>query len=93
MDEEMKDLMEELQEVKHKVDKLERKLQQKMGQRGGYGRMGRMDGYNNMGYRQGGYNQGGQNMGQAGGVFWGQSPMMQGGQYPMEDNWYDPRYM
>jgi hypothetical protein len=85
MNEEMKDLMEELQEIKHKVEKMEHKLQQKMGMRGGYGRMGRMDGYNRMGN--------GQNMGQAGGVFWGNNPMMQGGQYPMEDNWYDPRYM
>lgn len=81
----MKDLMEELQEIKHKVEKMEHKLQQKMGMRGGYGRMGRMDGYNRIGN--------GQNMGQAGGVFWGNNPMMQGGQYPMEDNWYDPRYM
>lgn len=81
----MKDLMEELQEIKHKVEKMEHKLQQKMGMRGGYSRMGRMDGYNRMGN--------GQNMGQAGGVFWGNNPMMQGGQYPMEDNWYDPRYM
>lgn len=79
MNEEMKDLMEEIQEIKHKVDKIEHKIQQKMGQRGGYGRMGRMDGYSRMG--------------QAGGVFWGQNPMMQGGQYPMEENWYDPRYM
>lgn len=93
MNEEMKDLMEELQEVKHKVEKMEHKLQQKMGQRGGYGRMGRMDGYSRMGQNGGNYGYGGQNMGQAGGVFWGQSPMMQGGQYPMEDNWYDPRYM
>ena len=81
----MKDLMEELQEIKHKVEKMEHKLQQKMGMRGGYSRIGRMDGYNRMGN--------GQNMGQAGGVFWGNNPMMQGGQYPMEDNWYDPRYM
>lgn len=93
MNEEMRDMYEDLEELKHKVDKLEHKLQQKMGQRGGYGRMGRMDGYNNMGYRQGGYNQGGQSMGQAGGVFWGNNPMMQGNQFPMEDNWYDPRYM
>ena len=81
----MKDLMEELQEIKHKVEKREHKLQQKMGMRGGYSRMGRMDGYNRMGN--------GQNMGQAGGVFWGNNPMMQGGQYPMEDNWFDQRYM
>lgn len=100
MNEEMKDMFEELQEIKHKIEKMEHKFQ-KMGQRGGgnYGqRMGQMDG--NMGYRQGGYNQGGQSMGQMGGVFWGQSPMMGGnqnsmmqGQYPMEGNFFDPRYM
>ena len=93
MNEELKDLMEELQEVKHKIDKMEHKLQQKMGQRGGYQRMGRMDGYGRMGQNGGNYGYGGgQHMGQAGGVFWGQQPMG-GSQYPMEENWYDPRYM
>lgn len=88
MNEEMRDMVEELGELKHKIEKMEHKLQQKLGQRGGYrgGRMGQ-----NIG------NYGCQNMGQSGGVFWGgmpKSPMGgMDGQYPMEENWFDPRYM
>lgn len=88
MNEEMRDMVEELGELKHKIEKMEHKLQQKLGQRGGYrgGRMGQNTG-----------NYGGQNMGQSGGVFWGGMPQSptngMGGQYPMEDYWFDPRYM
>lgn len=44
MDEElMKDLFEDLQEVKHKIEKVSQKFQ-KMGMRGGYRRMGYREG-------------------------------------------------
>ena len=84
--------MEEVQEIKHKIEKIEQKFQ-KMGMRMGQNYGMRM-GQNGGNYNRGGYNQGG-NMGQAGGVFWGQNqnPMM-GGQMPMGgEQWLDPRYM
>lgn len=91
MNEELKDLVEEMQEFLHKGEKLVAKAQQKMGmrdggymgqRRGGYQRMGQMDGYN----------RNGQHMGQMGGVYWGQqNPMMGGNQ--MDEGYFDPRYM
>lgn len=86
MNEELKDLVEEMQEFLHKGEKLVAKAQQKMGmrdggymgqRRGGYQRMGQMDGYN----------RNGQHMGQMGGVYWGQQEPM------MDEGYFDPRYM
>ena len=88
MNDEMREMLEEVSELKHKVDKIERKLQQKIGQRSGYG------GYQCMGQNGGNWGNGGQTMGQSGGVFWGGMPQMpMGGQYPQEGNWSDPRFM
>lgn len=90
MNEEYKEMVEELGELKHKIEKLERKAQQKLGMRGGYGRGG---GYQRMGQNSGNWNSG-QSIGQSGGVFWGQQPMNPiGGQFPQEDSWFDQRYM
>lgn len=90
MNEEYKEMVEELGELKHKIEKLERKAQQKLGMRGGYSRGG---GYQRMGQNSGNWNSG-QSMGQSGGVFWGQQPMNpMGGQFPQEDSWFDQRYM
>lgn len=93
MNDEMREMLEEVSELKHKVDKIERKLQQKIGMRSGYSR----GGYQRMGQNSGNWNSGGQSMGESGGVFWGgmpQSPMSQGmGGFPQEGSWIDPRYM
>lgn len=93
MNDEMREMLEEVSELKHKVDKIERKLQQKIGMRSGYSR----GGYQRMGQNSGNWNSGGQSMGESGGVFWGgmpQSPMNpMGGQFPQEGSWIDPRYM
>jgi len=95
MNEELKEIIEEMQEFLHKGEKLVHKAQQKMGMRdGSYQGMGQRGGQR-MG-RMGGY-QGGQNMGQMGGVYWGQNPMGQSpmhGPMPMGDEpWMDQRYM
>ena len=93
MNDEMREMLEEVSELKHKVDKIERKLQQKIGMRSGYSR----GGYQRMGQNSGNWNSGGQAMGESVGVFWGgmpQSPMNQGmGGFPQEGSWIDPRYM
>lgn len=92
MNEEYKEMVEELGELKHKIEKLERKAQQKLGMRGGYGRGG---GYQRMGQNEDNWNN--QSMGQSGGVFWGQQPMspMGIGGIPNQspNDWFDPRYM
>ena len=93
MNDEMREMLEEVSELKHKVDKIERKLQQKIDMRsGGYGRGG---GYQRMGQNEGNWNN--QSMGQSGGVFWGQQPMnpMGIGGMPNQspNDWFDPRFM
>ena len=89
MNEEFKEIIEEMEQVIHKAKQkmgMRDGSYQGMGQRGGQ-RMGRMHGY-----------PGGQYMGQAGGVYWGQQPQM--GQSPMhgpmpmgDEPWMDQRYM
>ena len=64
MNDEMREMLEEVSELKHKVDKIERKLQQKIGMRSGYSR----GGYQRMGQNSGNWNSGGQSMGESGGV-------------------------
>lgn len=71
MNDEMREMLEEVSELKHKVDKIERKLQQKIGMRSGYSR----GGYQRMGQNSGNWNSGGQSMGESGGVFWGGMPV------------------
>ena len=100
MNEEMKDLVEELQEIVHKGQKALQKVQQKIGQRRGYS-----NGYNGGGMYNndggGGWNQ---NMNQMHGSFQLNGGMggPQGGQmdyYPQDPTqvpgsmFYDPRYM
>ena len=93
MNDEMREMLEEVSELKHKVDKIERMLQQKIGMRSGFSR----GGYQRMGQNSGNWNSGGQSMGESGGVFWGQQPMNPmgiGGMSNQSTNdWFDPRFM
>lgn len=94
MNEELKEMVEELQEFIHKGEKLLVKAHQKMGMRTNQ-RMGQMNGN----YGRGNYGNG-QSMGQMGGVYWGQNPMQgmpnqmgMNGQFPMGEEMYnDPRF-
>ncbi len=100
MNEEMKDLVEELQEIVHKGQKALQKVNQKMGQRRGYSNNYGGGGYNNTYGGGSGY---GQNMGQMhGSIQWGGGGMNHPGQmdyYPQDPTqvpgsmFYDPRYM
>ena len=105
MNEEMKDLVEELQEIVHKGNKALQKVQQKMNQRrGGYRSNYDGGGYNNN-YNGGNMGGGGygQNMGQMhGSIQWGGGMNQHPGQmdyYPQDPTqvpgsmFYDPRYM
>ena len=104
MNEEMKDLVEELQEIVHKGNKALQKVQQKMGQRRGYSSNYGGGGDNNTygGGMPGGGNWN-QNMNQMhGSIQWGGGGMGHPGQmdyYPQDPTqvpgsmFWDPRYM